>query len=124
MIIDFEGFKSTDQFENQVLPLLNSTNTAFSFYREQLEALVVLQKQPLFFVFLAYIPNGHHTHLPTLQQSMQNEFGEARESLGEWVVETIFQCREEDAQNIFDKIESDSMTDKVIPFIRDELYRF
>lgn len=124
MIIDFEGYKSTDQFENQVLPLLNSTNTTFSFYREQLESLVVLQKHPLFFVFLAYIPNGHHTHLPTLQQSMQNEIGEPRESLGEWVVETIFQCKEEDAQDIFDKIENDPSIVNVIPFIKEELYRF
>lgn len=124
MIIDFEGFKSAEKFDNIVLPLLKSTNTPFSYYREDMEALVILERQPLFFVFLAYVPNGHHTHLPTLEQSMQNELGEPRESKGEWIVDTIFQCREEDAKIIFDKVEEKDDIDKIIPFIRKELYQF
>jgi hypothetical protein len=124
LIIDFEGFKSAEKFDNIVLPLLKSTNTPFSYYREDMEALVILERQPLFFVFLAYVPNGHHTHLPTLEQSMQNELGEPRESKGEWIVDTIFQCREEDAKIIFDKVEEKDDIDKIIPFIRKELYQF
>ncbi|MDA1674947.1 MULTISPECIES: hypothetical protein [Bacillus cereus group] len=124
MIIDFEGYMSSDKFENGVINTMQTTNTPFSYYREGFESLVILERQPLFFVFLTYIPTGHHTHLPTLEQSMKNENGHPRQSTGEWVVDTIFQTREADAKSIFTKLENLSIKDNIITFIREELYRF
>ncbi len=124
MIIDFEGYLSSDKFESGVIDTMRTTNTLFSYYKEGYESLIILERQPLFFVFLTYIPSGHHTHLPTLEQSMQNENGKPRQSVGEWVVNTIFQTREADAKSIFTKIEDLNIKDNIISFIRDELYRF
>ncbi|MFP3727095.1 hypothetical protein U8V72_18115 [Priestia filamentosa] len=124
MIIDFEGYLSSDKFENGVLTTMRATNTLFSYYKEGFESLIILERQPLFFVFLTYIPSGHHTHLPTLEQSMKNENGQPRQSAGEWVVDTIFQTRESDAKSIFTKIDNLNIKEKIIPFIREELYRF
>jgi hypothetical protein len=124
MIIEFEGYLCHKLFDTHVLPLMKTTNTQFSYFREEFQALVILEKQPLFFVFLTYIPNGHITHLPTLEQSMNNEKGETRDSTGEWVVDTIFQTREADAKAIFTKLEQQPKENKTIPFIRTELCRF
>lgn len=127
MIIDLDSFKSDHNFTNIIVPLLKKTNTTFNFYKEKFELLVILEKQPLFFVFLTYVPTGHHTHLPSLDQSMKNEQGIPRESEGEWVVDTIFQTREKDAKSIFEKLEALEKEGKnvnIISFIREELYRF
>lgn len=124
MIIDLDKFKADENFKNNIIPLMKKTNTPFTFYKEEFESLVILEKQPLFFVFLTFVPTGHHTHLPTLDQSMKNEQGEPRESEGEWVVDTIFQTREKDAKTIFTKLEDEPENTDVISFIRDELYRF
>lgn len=124
MIVDFEDYKAFDSFENHVIPLITTANTSFSYYKEDLSGLVVLEKNPLYFVFLSYISNGVYTHYPTLEQSMNNEKGKTRKSSGEWVVETIFQAREEDAQSIFNKIEDKNINENLIPFIREELYNF
>lgn len=124
MIVDFESYLSENLFKNNVLPLISRTETPFSYFKESFQSLIILERQPLFFLFLAYIPTGHHTHLPTLEQSMRNENGTPRESTGEWVVETIFQTRDIDAKLIFEKIDSEKVNENVINFIRDELYRF
>lgn len=124
MIIDFEGYMSSDKFENGVIPTIRTTNTPFSYYKEGFESLIILERQPLFFVFLRYVPTGHHTYLPTLEQSMQNQHGNPRQSSGEWVVETVFQTRESDAKSIFLKIDKLNIKENIIPYIREELYRF
>jgi hypothetical protein len=124
MIIDFEGFLSSDKFDNGVVPMLRTLNSPFSYYKEGFESLIILERQPLFFVFLTYIPTGHHTQMPTLEQSMQNESGIVRQSTGEWVVDTVFQTRESDAKSIFIKLEQQKINNNIINFIREELYRF
>lgn len=121
LIIDYETYKSTNLFEKDVLTVIENTNVPFSYYKEYFDALIVLKRNPQFFIFISYIPAGHLTHLPTISDSMQNLQGTPRTSTGEWVVDIIYQCEELDAKVIFNLLENNQDVDSVIRFIRTEL---
>lgn len=120
-IINFEGFLSEKNFEKIVIPTMKKTGTPFSYYKEDFESMFILEKNPQFFVFLRYIPNKHHTHYPTLEQSIKNELGKPRQSKGEWVVETIYQVEETETKRIFKKIDDEEIEKGIIGFVKNEI---
>lgn len=87
---------SINQFEDKVLPLFNGI-APIQHHLNGNEAAIILGQKPMYVTFLTYIPKGTTTTFPTVEESLGGKSTESRMvrvSNGEWVVEKIYETKE------------------------------
>lgn len=110
-IVNLETFLAEKKFNGEVLSFFHRLNPYFHHYKDENEAVFVLNEQIYIFVFLKYVSQNEHTKLPNIYDCFYEFKLEPRLSIGEWVVEGIYEVPEEDAAGVFKDMENVKETD-------------
>jgi len=118
--IDIETFLSDKVFKKQVIPFFQQLNPSFIPYQQHFEAVFSLHHSLNLVVFLLFIPRNEPTSLPTPHDSFQDITTRPRISTGEWVVESIFEVKQEKMDYLMENISKHQ--EKPVSFFRKTMY--
>lgn len=119
-IVSIQQYVQEKHMNQQVLPFLRSFYVAFDVFKSNDEALIKVYRNTCLCFFLKYIPKGQYTLLPTLSDRFQEVKFKPRNSVGEWVVEVIYDLEYDRADKIFDKANLVE-TDLYVNFVKSEI---
>lgn len=118
-LISLEHFAKEKKFNQQVLSFVHSHFFHFSYYINDNEALLIIDKMKSSFIFFSFIPFQEKTNLPTLSQRFFSTPPQFRSSNGEWLVSKIFSIENDTVHEIKDMFFS--QFEYQIPLLKKEL---
>lgn len=101
-LISLESFAKEKKFNRQVLSFVRSHFFHFSYYINDNEALLIIDKMKSSFIFFSFIPFQEKTNLPTLSQRFFSTPPHSRTSEGEWLVSKMFSIENDTVHEIKD----------------------